>query len=577
MRKILSFLAAALFFVGCQENMLEETYAPKYSAPLIISVDNSTRSFNEELKWSWEENDHLVGYQNAGEKMRNTLTLENGNDFVCNNFEYSSQEAADFHFFYAQEDGDHALTAYQDGTWRPVYVGTASATTLDAIDRVELSHLSSALEVRVWQGDKDNHTERKVTQATLSSDNDFVGKWCVADDLTYTQSYEGKEIRLTGLDTSTVVFNMPVNEEGFAADEFTLHLKYGNTTYSYSLPALTFEAGKRTIMNIIIQTSVSLPKGTTINNLIPDEATSVKFVVNSNEKSDVNLGSAYNPDASIYLVVKNDTEVEFHTPADKIMANSDCSQMFYQKNQLVSIDLTNLDTSNVTNMSSMFESCSGLKSLNVSNFNTSNVTDMSQIFAFCSGLKTLDLNNFDTSKVTTMASMFHNCTGLTSLDVSNFNTSKVTTMLSMFYKCAGLTSLDLSNFNTSEVTDMSSMLESCSGLKTLDLNNFDTSKVTTMSSMFSSSTGLTSLDLSNFNTSKVTTMAFMFDNCTGLTSLDLRSFNFSKATLPNNKKYMFRDVGNDYSPNPITITITKGRNFIETSLGRGNYEIVYVD
>ena len=266
MRKILSFFAAALFFVGCQENMLEETYAPKYSAPLIISVDNSTRSFNEELKWSWEENDHLVGYQNAGEKMRNTLTLENGNDFVCNNFEYSSQEAADFHFFYAQEDGDHALTAYQDGTWRPVYVGTASATTLDAIDYVELSHLSSALEVRVWQGDKDNHTERKVTQATLSSDNDFIGKWSVADDLTYTQSYEGKEIRLTGLDTSTVVFNMPVNEEGFAADEFTLHLKYGNTTYSYSLPALTFEAGKRTIMNIIIQTSVSLPRGTTINN-----------------------------------------------------------------------------------------------------------------------------------------------------------------------------------------------------------------------------------------------------------------------------------------------------------------------
>jgi hypothetical protein len=60
--------------------------------------------------------------------------------------------------------------------------------------------------------------------------------------------------------------------------------------------------------------------------------------------------------------------------------------------------------------------------------------------------------------------------------------------------------------------------------------------------------------------------------------LDLRSFNFSKATLPKNKEYMFRDVGNDYSPNPITITITKGGNFIETSLlGRGNYKIVYVN
>jgi surface protein len=215
--------------------------------------------------------------------------------------------------------------------------------------------------------------------------------------------------------------------------------------------------------------------GETINSLIPDEATSVKFVVNSNEKSDVNLGSAFRPDASIYLVVKNDTEVEFHTPADKIMANADCSQMFYQKNQLASIDLTNLDTSNVTNMSYMFFNCESLIELNLDNINTSNVTDMSGMFSGCSGL--------------------------------------------------------------------------------------------------------TSLDLSNFDTSKVTDMAFMFYECTGLTSLDLRSFDFQSSGVNDNLLNIFGNVGNDYSPNPITITITikNNRVFLTSYIGRGNYEIVYVD
>ena len=153
------------------------------------------------------------------------------------------------------------------------------------------------------KGDKTNHTERKVTAATLSSNNDFIGKWTVADDLTYTQSLEGKEIALTDLDTSTVVFNMPVNEEGFAKNEFTLTLTYEGKDYTYSLPALTFEAGKRTIMNITIATTAALlPKGLTVHDNIPTNATSVKFVINSDFEEGNNI-EATTSDYPIYVVV----------------------------------------------------------------------------------------------------------------------------------------------------------------------------------------------------------------------------------------------------------------------------------
>ena len=196
----------------------------------------------------------------------------------------------------------------------------------------------------------------------------------------------------------------------------------------------------------------------------------------------------------------------------------------------VSIDLSALDTSEVTDMRYMFAGCSSLTSLDLSNFDTSEVTDMNSMFGGCSGLTNLDVSKFDTSQVTNMSDMFEGCESLTSLDVSKFNTSKVTNMSAMFYDCNSLTSLDLRNFDTSNVTDMSAMFNGYNSLTNLDVSKFDTSNVTNMGTMFSGCRNLTSLDVSNFDTSKVTRMGSMFYNCSSLTSLDLSNFDTSKVT-----------------------------------------------
>ena len=233
---------------------------------------------------------------------------------------------------------------------------------------------------------------------------------------------------------------------------------------------------------------------------------------------------------------------------------TDMYQMFWSNSSLTSLDLSNFDTSNVTNMSSMFYNCGSLTSLNLSNFNTSSVTDMSSMFYSCSSLTSLDLSSFNTSKVTTMSSMFRWCSSLTSLNLSNFNTSSVTDMSNMFYSCSKLTSLDLSNFNTSSVTDMSNMFYSCSKLTSLDLSNFNTSKVTNMNYMFYSCSSLMSLDLSNFDTSNVTNMGGMFYSCSSLTSLNLSSFNTSKVTTMSS---MFYNCGSLTSLNLSSFNTSK--------------------
>lgn len=88
-------------------------------------------------------------------------------------------------------------------------------------------------------------------------------------------------------------------------------------------------------------------------------------------------------------------------------------------------------------------------------------------FSNCVSLTSLDVSNFDTSAVTDMGSMFSGCRGLTSLDLGNFNTSAVTSMNSMFSYCDSLTSLDLSSFDTSAVTDMYGMFNGCTALRNI--------------------------------------------------------------------------------------------------------------
>ena len=204
--------------------------------------------------------------------------------------------------------------------------------------------------------------------------------------------------------------------------------------------------------------------------------------------------------------------------------------MFYYMNRLVSLDLSNFNTSNVTDMNYMFYYINRLTSLDLSGFDTSKVTNMSYMFSYMSSLTSLNLSNFDTSKVTNMGSMFSEMSRLTSLDLSNFDTSSVTNMGNMFSDVSRLTSLDLSGFNTSKVIDMRYMFYSMDNLTSLNLSSFDTSNVTNMSGMFSYVYGLTNLDLSNFNTSNVTDMSYMFNEMNNLTILDLSNFNTSKVT-----------------------------------------------
>ena len=221
--------------------------------------------------------------------------------------------------------------------------------------------------------------------------------------------------------------------------------------------------------------------------------------------------------------------------------NYNTRSMFHNCYKLTNLNLGNFDTSRVSDMQGMFYGCRSLTDLDISEFNTSKVTNMSWMFSYCYNLENLNLNNLNTSEVRDMSNMFFSCQSLTNIDVSSFDTSNVTTMYCLFLGCSSLLSIDVSNFNTSNVTNMAGMFGGCESITSLDLSNFDTSNVVQMGSDVTHETGLTiivegmfygctnlkDLNISNFDTSKVETMSFMFYDCPSLTSLDLSSFDTS--------------------------------------------------
>ncbi len=190
--------------------------------------------------------------------------------------------------------------------------------------------------------------------------------------------------------------------------------------------------------------------------------------------------------------------------------------MFAGCTKLEQLDLKDLYSKDITNMSCMFMQCSSLKNINISSLDTQNVNDMSGIFYGCESLTNLDLSGLNTENVENMSLLFFGCKSLENINLSSFNTKKVKNMYSMFYGCASLKQLNLFNFYTQNVINMTHMFSNCKSLKELNLSNFFTNKVQYMNNMFSGCSSLSKLDISNFSVDNITNLNDIFVGCVSL-------------------------------------------------------------
>ena len=247
------------------------------------------------------------------------------------------------------------------------------------------------------------------------------------------------------------------------------------------------------------------------------------------------LGS-YNSSSSPFIAQKDNIRT---VSVDGKVVIGSLYYYFYGLEHIVSIDLTGLDTGNVTNMSYTFCNNKALKSLNLNSLNVEYVTNFSGTFYNCTSLASLDLSNWVTRSATNMSSMFYGCSSLKQLKFDKFDTKNVTSMGSMFSYCA-FDTLDLSVFDTSNVSVFSYMFAYCPNLKGVNLASFVGTKASTLNYMFAYCTKLERVDMSTFETTTaLTSLTSMFRECGNLTYINIAKLDVSRATNSSSRDYVF--------------------------------------
>ena len=119
----------------------------------------------------------------------------------------------------------------------------------------------------------------------------------------------------------------------------------------------------------------------------------------------------------------------------KIVINikiKDCSFMFADCDNIISIDLSSFDASNATDISHMFYKNYQLESINFNNFNTKNVVNMSYMFVKCTKIEEIDISSFDINKIDLekMKDLFLDCKNLQKVKVNRNSFEKINKKIS---------------------------------------------------------------------------------------------------------------------------------------------------
>ena len=200
------------------------------------------------------------------------------------------------------------------------------------------------------------------------------------------------------------------------------------------------------------------------------------------------------------------------------------------------LDVSLIDTSNMTNMSDMFFYCNNVEILDVGSFDTSRVTffcgnsgGWSGPFRFCVSVKRLDVSGWDVRNCTSLAHFFSQCQSLVSVgDISQWDVSNVTDFGYMFYMCSSLVSVgDISQWDASMAQNMTSMFQGCSSLTSLNLSSWKKVAVNAKG-LFYGCTNLVDIDLSECDVANVISFDEIFRNDGKLSTIISKKWRFDK-------------------------------------------------
>ena len=215
---------------------------------------------------------------------------------------------------------------------------------------------------------------------------------------------------------------------------------------------------------------------------------------------------------------------------------------------ILELDLTVCRTStNPINMQSIVRMCPSITTFRAHNMTWSS---MRQTFDGCTNLTTLDLENIDISQIDYLISTFNGCSSLERIDFDVFvrnengilDLSHVTDAEKMFNGCTSLVEINgFTDVDFSSLKKIDNMFSGCSSLHDLDISGMKLPKVTSMSPMFNS-ISLVNLNASRAELTGITSFDSLFKNKTTLVTVDLSYVVTGRENM--STQYMFSGCSN---------------------------------
>lgn len=162
-------------------------------------------------------------------------------------------------------------------------------------------------------------------------------------------------------------------------------------------------------------------------------------------------------------IIKDEAQAQLDAAYGEFCDNGEC-EVYDEETGLITIDLSFVDTSLMTDMSEVFNQALGWMNsdlviefemfegyyFKIDNWDVSNVTNMSGMFEDLEF--EADLSEWDVSNVINMCGMFSGC-GRFNSDLSGWNTSKVEDMYGMFHENYCFDADAITNWDTSGLKD----------------------------------------------------------------------------------------------------------------------------
>ena len=125
------------------------------------------------------------------------------------------------------------------------------------------------------------------------------------------------------------------------------------------------------------------------------------------------------------------------------------------------LDLTHIDVSGITSFNELFKDKHNITSIDISTWETNELESCVSMFEGCINLKEVNISNFNTKNLQSMKKMFKNCVELENIgNINNWNISSLKDASWAFYLCEKL------NMNITSLN-----LES-NGVKTFNINKY---------------------------------------------------------------------------------------------------------